>query len=153
MSRKFATVVLIPVEFPKGDEEDQSVYQHRYLAVKRKDGGWGLPGGKVEDGECLFEAAIRELTEETGLAVAHCETEPFFASKDGDYHVVAFIGSVSSDWKLLSEPETGSELAAMSPAQLCDETLTPFATYNTDLFRVANSLLECARYEAEVFGQ
>jgi phosphoheptose isomerase len=42
----------------------------RILLEKRRDCGlWGLPGGRVEPGESISEAAERELIEETGLSI------------------------------------------------------------------------------------
>lgn len=41
----------------------------------RYPGKWCFPGGTVEKGEDIFEAAIRELKEETGLEVSESNLE------------------------------------------------------------------------------
>jgi 8-oxo-dGTP diphosphatase len=45
----------------------------RVLLIRRANppraGSWSLPGGKVEPGELIVEAVMREILEETGLAV------------------------------------------------------------------------------------
>jgi 8-oxo-dGTP diphosphatase len=49
----------------------------RVLLIRRKrppfEGEWALPGGFVEPGETLVEAARRELWEETGLRPVHMQ--------------------------------------------------------------------------------
>ncbi|MEO2202227.1 NUDIX hydrolase [Paenibacillus pabuli] len=47
------------------------IHDNKILLVKTRSssGYWTLPGGKVEPGETLFEAVIREIYEETGLVV------------------------------------------------------------------------------------
>jgi phosphatase NudJ len=41
----------------------------RYLVVEERDGTWYLPAGRVEPGESLTAAAIRETAEEAGVTV------------------------------------------------------------------------------------
>jgi 8-oxo-dGTP pyrophosphatase MutT (NUDIX family) len=85
----------------------------RLLLQRRTDNGcWGLPGGSMELGETLEEAAKRELFEETGLEAGHLELFDVFSGKDlyykyphGDevYNVVAayicndFTGGLRKD--------------------------------------------------------
>ena len=58
--------------------------------------GWALPGGFVDEGEWLADAAVREVKEETGLDVElvelfHCYSHP---TRDPRQHTVStvFIG-------------------------------------------------------------
>jgi 8-oxo-dGTP diphosphatase len=60
----------------------------RYLVCrrpshKRHGGLWEFPGGKLEYGESLFDAARRELEEELGLGV-ECVGETILIVHDGD---------------------------------------------------------------------
>jgi 8-oxo-dGTP diphosphatase len=55
--------------------------------------GWALPGGFVEYGESLEEAAVREAKEETGLEVKllgqfHCYSAP---NRDPRQHVITTV--------------------------------------------------------------
>ncbi|WP_282610250.1 NUDIX hydrolase [Pelagibius sp. Alg239-R121] len=47
------------------------IRESHFLLVRRNNrpdkGLWGFPGGKIERGETVMEAAIRELREETGI--------------------------------------------------------------------------------------
>jgi|SRR5579863_205159 8-oxo-dGTP diphosphatase len=53
------------------------VHEHKVLLVQRGTeplkGQWSIPGGLIDTGETLREAVIREVREETGLAVEPIE--------------------------------------------------------------------------------
>lgn len=60
------------------------------LCVSRKDDptDFGLPGGKVDDGETTLQALTREIKEETGLDVA--PQRLLFKQKDGEFLVYTY---------------------------------------------------------------
>ena len=56
----------------------------RILLERRRDNGlWGLPGGRVEPGESVAQAAVREVWEETGLAVRVARLVGVYSEPDG----------------------------------------------------------------------
>jgi 8-oxo-dGTP diphosphatase len=68
------------------------VYEEELLLIRRGNppgaGRWSLPGGRVEHGEVLAEAVVREVREETGLEGACGELIGWVERIEGDDHFV-----------------------------------------------------------------
>lgn len=99
-----------------------AVFDGAILMVRRgrgpAQGTWSVPGGRVELGESLAEAVVRELAEETGLAGV-CESLVGWAERIGpDHHYVILDFTVT----LMSgeEPEAGDDAAEARWVPLSD---------------------------------
>lgn len=78
----------------------------RVLLTRREDFEvWCLPGGSVEEGESLAEAALREVAEETGLAVRLTRLVGLYSrAKLRGYHTAAVFAAVPGDGSLRVDP-------------------------------------------------
>ena len=78
------------------------ILEGKVLGVSRKTdpNDFGLPGGKVDEGETLYDAMVREVKEETGLTVL--KAKPLFFREDTDFVAVVYLveqyyGEISTD--------------------------------------------------------
>ena len=76
--------------------------QNQILLGKRKNGykpgTFGLPGGRVDVGEPLVQAGLRELTEEVGIISQNLEYIGLVRETQTEYDFVHF-GFVCTDWQ------------------------------------------------------
>ncbi len=122
----------------------------QYLLLHYPGGHWGFPKGKVEKGEELRKAAVREVKEETGLDVEPVGTFTqaityYFRDRDGtlvDKEVTFFVAETENTQVTLSEEHQDYTWLPIAPAL---EKLT----YNNSrqLLRMANQYID-ARLQA-----
>ncbi|MFA5270185.1 MAG: NUDIX domain-containing protein [Patescibacteria group bacterium] len=91
------------------------VKDDRLLLGKRKNvygnGTWGLPGGHLETGESLKDAAARELSEETDLQVKSFDFSNIVNDRSGGQHrlQIGFAAHQVTGTPIVKEPERCAE--------------------------------------------
>lgn len=102
----------------------------KVLAVARRGttNAWGLAGGKVDLGENMVEALIREVYEETYIKLDPNKLEPVFERVDPPYFVVTYL------YKDIIEDEPKQGDAGPATWVTWDELISgPFGEYNSRL--------------------
>jgi ADP-ribose pyrophosphatase YjhB (NUDIX family) len=123
-----------------------TIKEGKILLVKRAfdpgAGKWSIPGGLVELGEKLSEAAVRETQEETGVKVQILELINVFDMIDRDEHGKVKYHYVLVDF--LAKPVGGEERTSSEVTDL--KWLTFEQAKTMDFTRTARKALE------ELFG-
>ena len=111
-------------------------YAGKILAVTRRDNyeDWGLPGGKLEEGETPLEALTREFKEETGLIIEQpiLYTFPFFERfSDNHPEKVITVYMVKVAKGILTKEENGGLVDFIDWELLCKGS---YSEYNKSLY-------------------
>lgn len=111
-----------------------------YVSVSRPNDrmSWALPGGKVDPGETLLEAIVRETQEEISLTLdpttlRHVYTGPCFGDGGGDYMTTTYQITIQDLPKLV--PESGLRTGFIDRKTLTDPVVCPFSEYNRVMFQ------------------
>ena len=108
-----------------------------YLAVTRRGScfQWGLPGGKVDEGESERSAVVRETKEEVGIDLNGRMLTPIYSSMDGDDFYVTTYLYTSVEHPSVGAVEDGLIAEWKSSSVLSDPTTSPFSDYNRSVFK------------------
>src|SRR5262245_4444954 len=119
---------------------------HRFLLTQERKYGssWSIPGGRVEPGESLADAAIREVAEETGVpirldGILRIEHSP----GDGVRFRVLFVGSPIDD----TPPKTTADDESLGAAWLTLDEIRKLHLRGSEL----GGLLESVAAGRQVF--
>ncbi|MDN3651437.1 NUDIX hydrolase [Thalassotalea ponticola] len=100
----------------------------KFLMVEEVDNGqvvFNQPAGHVEAGETIYQAFVREVTEETGLDVRPCAISGIYYNyrQDNQTYYVRFCFIVELDSELVSVPNDSDIIAThwMSYEQITND--------------------------------
>ena len=89
---------------------------------KRHGGLWEFPGGKIQQGESVFEAVKRELDEELRVEVTSTGQILYSDRDEGSPFVIEFVETHIAG---TPKPNEHSELKWADPAELAKVSLAP----------------------------
>jgi len=109
-----------------------------FVLIKRKNPpyGWAIPGGFVDYGESLEEAAIREAKEETNLDVTlarqfHTYSDP---KRDPRHHSISTVFIAKAKGKPQAKDDA-LEIGIFTPSNLPDEIAFDHRSILSDYFK------------------
>lgn len=105
------------------------------LLIRRTDNrNWAIPGGAIDLGESIAQAAVREVKEETGI---HCRLTDVVGMYSNPRHVIEYTsnGEVRQEFSIVltavaisGDPRTSDESSSVRwvhPAELSDYAMHP----------------------------
>jgi mutator protein MutT len=111
------------------NQKNQVLVLQRGSTAPWEPNKWNFPGGQMEPGESLEEAAKREVKEETDLDLANIKQFKKIHDKEWNYNLVVFIGkSDKTNVDLTKHPtiEDGKVIIECQDYEWVDEN-----TYNS----------------------
>lgn len=84
-------------------------------------GLWEFPGGKVEQGETVFDALVREFQEEVSITIEQAEPLLMIEHDYGDKHVVLDVWK-SASFSGVAKSNENQLIEWVKPDQLCQFT-------------------------------
>jgi mutator protein MutT len=82
---------------------------HRHTPKRTQ---WEIPGGKIDEGESVVQAVVREIREEVGVEITIVRQlgAKEFSEDDFTMHYTWFLGEVTKGTPHIGEPDTFDDL-------------------------------------------